>query len=319
MSNPCDRIVFLGTPDFAAAALLALIEQGENVVAVVTQPDRPRGRSKRLEPPAVKVLATEHNIPVYQPERIREPDFVEVFSSLDADLGVVAAYGQILPESILNAPTHGCVNIHASLLPLYRGASPIQRAIVDGHKETGITIMQMDVGLDTGPMLLQVAEPIHQDDTASSLHDRLALLGGAAMLDALARLRAGTLEAEEQDDEKASYASLLKKSDGLISWDAPAEAVYNHVRGLYPWPGAQTAYQGLRLKVFPLADFSNEAVAGNPDPGTIVSVEKDALVVACNPGSVRVRELQLEGKKRLPVEDLLRGFVMEEGKRLEQP
>jgi methionyl-tRNA formyltransferase len=319
LSKPCDRIVFLGTPDFAAEALRSLIARGENVVAVITQPDRPRGRSKRLEPPAVKVLASSHNIPVYQPERIRDPGFQETFSGLKADLGVVAAYGQILPKSLLDAPTHGCINIHASLLPLYRGASPIQRAIIDGHSETGITIMQMDVGLDTGPMLLQVTEPIHKDDTAATLHDRLAALGGTAMVDALGRLRAGTLQAEGQDDEKASYASLLKKSDGRICWDASAEVVYNHVRGLFPWPGAQTTYEGARLKVFPLTGFSMDMVEGNPRPGTLLSVEEDALVVACNPGSVRIRELQLEGRKRLLVQDLLRGFSMEEGGCLEGP
>jgi methionyl-tRNA formyltransferase len=306
------RTVFMGTPEFALATLEGLFDFGLNLVGVYTQPDRPAGRGNKLTPPPVKVLAKSRGVPVFQPARLRAPEVVEGLRQLAPDLIVVVAYGQILPKSVLEIPKFGCINVHASLLPAYRGAAPINQAIVDGRTETGITTMLMDVGLDTGDMLVKKTTAIGPFETAGELHDRLALFGREAMEETLRQLCAGTLHPEKQDDTLSSYAPMLKKEDGRIDWRRSAAELHNQVRGLDPWPGAYTCLDGEVLKIARTAPE-----AGGGEPGVIVSADPDGVRVACAGGVLKIGELQLPGKKRLPAAEFLRGRPIPPGTRLE--
>nr|WP_305042950.1 methionyl-tRNA formyltransferase [Geoalkalibacter sp.] len=305
------RTVFMGTPEFALASLQGLIDFGLPLVGVYTQPDRPKGRGKQLAPPPVKELALARGIPVFQPLKLRRPEVVEELRGLAPDLIVVVAYGQILPQSVLDIPRFGCINVHASLLPRHRGAAPINKAILDGDAETGITTMLMDVGLDTGDMLVKRATPIGSDETAGELHDRLARLGRETLEETLRRLCAGTLQPEKQDDGLSTYAPMLKKEDGLIDWSRDARALHNQVRGLDPWPGAYTLLDG---EVLRLAATGVEE--GGGEPGMVVGADASGVRVACGSGVLRVGALQLPGRKRLAAADFLRGTPLAVGTKL---
>jgi methionyl-tRNA formyltransferase len=307
------RTVFMGTPDFALQTLQGLIDAGCNMVGVYTQPDRPKGRGKQLAAPPVKELAQKYDIPVYQPLKLRQPEAVTELKALAPDLIVVVAYGQILPKSVLDIPAHGCINVHASLLPKYRGAAPINKAIIDGETETGITTMYMDVGLDTGDMLVKKTLTIGADETAGELHDRLASLGRETMEETLQQLCSGTLQRQVQDDAQSTYASMMKKEDGRIDWSRSAREIHNHVRGLDPWPGAYTTLKGELLK---LAGTRPEETAGG-EPGAVIEADKEGVCVACGIGSLRIQQLQLAGRKRLAAADFLRGCALQVGERLE--
>jgi len=306
------RTVFMGTPEFALATLEGLLDFGLNLVGVYTQPDRPSGRGKKLTPPPVKVLAESRGLPVFQPQKLRAPEVVAELQALAPDLVVVVAYGQILPKSVLDIPRYGCINVHASLLPAYRGAAPINKAIVDGRAETGITTMLMDVGLDTGDMLVKKATSIAPRETAGELHDRLASLGREAMEETLRQLCAGTLRPQKQDDALSCYAPMLKKEDGRIDWGRSAAEIHNQVRGLDPWPGAYTHLDGEVLKV-----AATTPEAGEGAPGTVIAAGPDGVRVACGSGVLNVGALQLPGKKRLPAAEFLRGRTLLPGTRLE--
>ncbi len=302
------RTVFMGTPEFALPPLEGLIAAGVNLVGVYTQPDRPKGRGKKLTASPVKKLALEHDIPVYQPQKLRDPVAVEELRALQPDLIIVVAYGQILPKSVLEIPKYHCINIHASLLPKYRGAAPINKAIIDGETETGVTTMLMDVGLDTGAMLVKMSLPIAADETAGKLHDRLSLLGRKAMEETLHQVCMETLDPIEQDDELSCYAPMMKKEDGLIDWQQSATAIHNQVRGLDPWPAAHTLLIGDVLKI---ADTSVEDGVGAP--GTVVSADKTGVRVACGEGILNIGELQLPGKKRLSAANFISGKALISG------
>lgn len=302
------RIIFMGTPAFAVPTLQMLIDRGEEVVAVVTQPDRPKGRGQQTQAPPVKELARKYDIPVIQPLKVRSPEVIEEIRSYAPDLIVVIAFGQILPKALLEIPRHGCINVHASLLPRYRGAAPLNWCIINGEQETGITTMLMDVGLDTGDMLLKQAIPIHPDEDASSLHDRLSALGAETMAQTLDLLAKGELVPEKQDDSLTCYAPLLKKELGEINWDNEPVVISNLVRGVTPWPGAYTWLDGRMLKVYRV-----RVAAGDGVPGTVLSAGKNGLEIACKGGSVIIDELQLEGKKRLAAADFLAGYKIPPG------
>lgn len=302
------RIIFMGTPEFACPTLNKLIGRGENVIAVVTQPDRPKGRGQKLVPPPVKVIAEERGIPVLQPLKVRAPEVIDQIRALNPDLIVVVAFGQILPQSLLDIPQHGCINIHASLLPRYRGAAPLNWCLINGEAETGITTMMMDAGLDTGDMLIKRSIPIGPDEDAQSLHDRLSLLGAETIDETLDRLLAGTLTREKQDDALTCYAPMLKKEDGLIDWKREPQQIKNLVRGFTPWPGAYTSLDGKTLKFYKVS-----VTDGGGAPGEIIAAGKDGIDVACGSGCLRIEELQLEGRKRLSAADFLAGFRLEPG------
>ena len=318
------RIVFMGTPDFSVPALKALVEAGHQVIAVVTQPDKPKGRGKEVQMTPVKIQAMEYGIPVYQPARVREASFVEVLQGLEVDVYVVIAFGQLLPKAVLELPKYGCINIHASLLPKYRGAAPIQWCVIDGERETGITTMMMDVGLDTGDMLEKTVIPIEEKETGGSLHDKLSLAGGALILSTLKKLEEGTLVRTPQTDEGTCYAKLLTKSLGDIDWNQSAVSIERLIRGLNPWPSAYTLWNGKTIKIWS-ADVTTgrEAAAflsesGLPSetgitPGTVVCSDKHSLVVCTGDGLLSVRELQMEGKKRMDTPAFLRGYPIPEG------
>lgn len=318
------RIVFMGTPDFSVPALKALVEAGHQVIAVVTQPDKPKGRGKEVQMTPVKIQAMEYGIPVYQPAKVREASFVEVLQGMEADVYVVIAFGQLLPKAVLELPKYGCINIHASLLPKYRGAAPIQWCVIDGERETGITTMMMDVGLDTGDMLEKTAIPIEEKETGGSLHDKLSLAGGALILSTLKKLEEGTLVRTPQTDEGTCYAKMLTKSLGDIDWNQSAVSIERLIRGLNPWPSAYTLWNGKTIKIWS-ADVTTgrEAAAflsesGVPSetgitPGTVVCSDKHSLVVCTGDGLLSVRELQMEGKKRMDTPAFLRGYPIPEG------
>ena len=295
------KLVFAGTPDFARASLEALVGSGRKPVAVYTQPDRPAGRGKKLTASPVKHCAIGHGIPVYQPATLRDAAAVEELRALQPDLLVVAAYGLILPQSVLDIPTHGCLNVHASILPRWRGAAPIQAAILSGDRETGISLMRMTAGLDCGPVFHIAALDIGPDETAGELHDRLAALGASVLVERLDDIVAGRLDAVEQDDTLATYAPKIDKRDAEIDWRLPAEAVARRVRAYNPFPGAFThcgseiARDGLRLKIWRAA-----ATDGTGAPGEVLRFDADAVVVACGEGALQLLELQLPGKRRAP-------------------
>jgi len=298
------RLVFAGTPDFAATALKALLETDHEVVGVYSQPDRPSGRGRKLTPSPVKQVALDAGIPVFQPQTLKTPEAREQLTALNADVMVVAAYGLILPRAILDIPRHGCLNIHASLLPRWRGAAPIQRAIAAGDRQTGITIMQMDAGLDTGDMLLKLTTPITESDTGGSLHDRLADLGGDAIIDALAGIIEGTLRPTPQDDAQACYASKLSKEEGQIDWTEDATAINRKIRAFNPWPGTYTDAGDLRIR---LHESEVIDITSDRHPGTVVARSREGIDIACGLDVLRITRLQLPGSRAQSVNDLING------------
>ena len=304
------KIVFMGTPDFSVGALEALVEAGHEVVAVVTQPDKPKGRGKEMQQTPVKECALKYNIPVFQPVKIKTPEAVEVLKGYEADLFVVAAFGQILSKEILDMPKYGCVNIHASLLPKYRGAAPIQWAILDGEKETGVTIMQMNEGLDTGDMLTKVVVPIEDTDTGESLFDKLAKAGAELMVETIPEIEAGTLQPQPQDDTMSTYAKMIKKEMGLIDWNKEAVVLERLVRGMNSWPSAYTHFNGKTLKVWEAIVEKNEAAEA---PGTVVEVTKNEIKVQTGKDLLVLKQIQLEGKKRMDTAAFLLGYKVEKG------
>ena len=304
------RLVFMGTPDFAVPSLKALINSRDDLVAVVTQPDRPKGRGRTLTQSPVKELAEKHKIVVIQPPKAKEEAFIETLQKLSPDLIVVVAYGHILPKSILDIPSLGCINVHASLLPKYRGASPINWAIIEGEAETGVTTMLMDEGLDTGDILLTEKTGIDKEDTYENLRKKLSLLGADVILKTIESMKEGTLKPVPQRDADASYASILKKGDGLINWNSAAEKINNIVRGLNPWPGTVTNWRGKRLKILSghiLSDVPKDA------PGTIIRKDINGIEVATGKGVFLITKLQPENKKAMEARDFLKGYDIEEG------
>lgn len=293
------RIVFAGTPEFAAQHLQALLDAGRQIVAVYTQPDRPAGRGQKLMPSPVKQLALQHSIPVYQPQTLRDPAAQAELAALNADLMVVVAYGLILPQAVLDLPRLGCINSHASLLPRWRGAAPIQRAIQAGDGESGVTVMRMEAGLDTGPMLLKVRTPISAEDTGGSLHDRLAMLGSQAVVDAVATLEAGEVPGEVQDDSLATYAHKLNKDEARLDWSRPAAGLERLIRAFHPWPICHSSLDGAVLKIHAAA-----LGEGQGRPGEILAASRDGLLVACSEGALLLKRLQLPGGKPLSFADL---------------
>lgn len=308
------RLVFMGTPDFAAGALEALIKAGHEIVLAVTQPDKPKGRSGQLMPTPVKACALEHRIQVFQPERIKRPEAVEELTKYPADAFVVAAFGQILSQEILDMPPYGCLNVHASLLPKYRGASPIQHVILNGEEKTGITIMQMNAGLDTGDILWQREMSISDEDTYQSLEEALMKLGGETIVEALELLQAGKLTPVAQTEEESCYAPLIKKEMGKLDFSRDAISLDRMIRGMNPWPSAYTTLHGKQLKIWrakPCGDAQAQGV-----PGEITGVAKTGFSVQTGKGTLEITEVQLEGKKRMNCRDFLLGVQLKEGDRL---
>ena len=304
------NIVFMGTPDFSVPCLKRLIDDGHNVQAVFTQPDRPKGRGNHLAPPPVKEIALQHGIPVYQPERLRKSDALEVLKEISPQLIIVVAYGQILPQSIIELPQYGCINIHASLLPRYRGAAPIQWCVLNGEKKSGVTSMQMDAGLDTGDMLLSAECEIGENDTAEDLHDRLSVLGAEVMSKTIDLLERGELNPVKQDDSLSNYAPMLTKELCPIDWTESAQQVHNKVRGLYSWPCATAELDGRTIKIH------KTRLCGkvNGKAGQVVESGKK-LIVACGDGQgVEIVTLQAQGKKAMSAQDYMRGNPIEKGK-----
>lgn len=307
------RIVFMGTPDFSVPTLKALVEAGHDVAAVVTQPDKPKGRGKEMQMTPVKVQAMEYKIPVYQPVKVRDQAFVEVLRELEADAFVVIAFGQILPKAVLDLPRYGCVNVHASLLPKYRGAAPIQWCVIDGEKETGITTMMMDVGLDTGDMLEKVVIPIDEKETGGSLHDKLSLAGGSLILSTLRKLEEGTAVRTPQTEEGTCYAKMLTKSLGDIDWNQDAVSIERLIRGLNPWPSAYTMWNGKTIKIWAADVIKDEAPANSLPCGGVALSDRHCLAVRTGDGLLSIKELQMEGKKRMDIEAFLRGYPIPAG------
>ena len=304
------RIVFMGPPDFAVPTLTALIEGGHEVVAVVTQPDKPKGRGKEVQFSPVKETALAHGIPVFQPRRVRDPECVEELGKYRADVMVVIAFGQILPKEILEMTPYGCINVHASLLPKYRGAAPIQWAVIDGEPVSGVTTMQMDEGLDTGDMLLKTEVALDEKETGGSLHDKLASAGAKLCVRTLKELEAGRLVPEKQGESPTAYARMLDKKLGAIDWTRSACSIERLVRGLNPWPSAYTDWNGKTMKIWE-ADVT-EAESGQT-PGTVVAVQKNSFSVQTGKGQLVVKALQIPGKKRMDTGAFLRGYTLEEG------
>lgn len=309
------RIVFMGTPEFAVPSLEALLISADQVVGIVTQPDRPKGRGQQLSFSPVKVIAQREGLPLLQPTKMKDPGFMAELSGWKPDVIAVAAFGRILPPAILSLPPRGCINVHGSLLPKYRGAGPIQWALINGETETGITTMLMDEGMDTGAMLLQASMAINPDDTAGSLSARLAEIGGRLLVDTLARLKAGTLTPRPQDHSQATLAPLLKKEDGAINWAMPALSIANRIRGLTPWPGAFTFLNTDRWTICRAAVIS-EATA--LPPGQIMALRKDAIHVATGQGVLAIHELQPANSRRMPAAQYLAGHPLQVGMQLDQ-
>lgn len=317
------KIIYMGTPDFAVGPLEAMIQAGHEILLVVTQPDKKKGRGKELQLTPVKECALKHGIEVFQPVKIKTEEAIETLRKYDADIFVVAAFGQILSEEILNMPKYGCVCIHASLLPKYRGAAPIQWAIIDGEKETGVTLMQMDAGIDTGDMMMKAVVPIAEKETGETLHDKLSEAGSSLIVKALDLMEKGEITLEKQDDSQSCYAKMLTKDLGHIDWSKSAVEIERLIRGLNSWPSAYTSFQGKTLKIWE-ADVLEESdaryqelVAANKNalsnPGTVVAVTKDEIIIACGSGMLILKELQLEGKKRMTTKEFLLGRSMETG------
>ena len=296
------RIVFAGTPEFASAHLQAILDSEHEVIAVYSQPDRPAGRGQKLKPSPVKELALKHDIPVYQPKSLRNEEAQKELADLNADLMVVVAYGLILPQEVLDTPKYGCINVHGSILPRWRGAAPIQRAIEAGDKESGVTIMQMDIGLDTGDMLIKACCPINEEDKASDLHDRLIEVGRPALIEAMDAISEGTIKAEKQNDDDACYAHKMSKEEAQLDWNKAAAQLDCQVRAFNPWPVTTTKLDDLGIRI-----WEAETVAEHSDqePGTLVRADKNGLDIACASGILRVTKLQLAGSRAMGVQDLL--------------
>ena len=303
-------MIFMGTPDFAVCTLEALIKAGHEVTCVVTQPDRQRGRGKDLTQSPVKECALKYGIPVFQPQRIKDPEAVKELRKYEADIFVVAAFGQILSEEILNMPKFGCINVHASLLPHLRGAAPIQWSILNGDRKTGVTIQQMEKGLDTGDILLADKIPIDENETGDSLFDKLMKLGAELVVRVLPMIEQGTVLAQKQDESEATYAAKITKDMGLIDWNDDAEKIARYVRGLNSWPSAYTYKDGKMMKI-----WRAEAVPGNKNisAGQVIDVRDDSFDVSTGDGALRIYELQIEGKKRMSAADFMRGSKIETG------
>lgn len=305
------KIIFMGTPDFAAASLEALIDSRHEIQAVVTQPDKPKGRKGELTPSPVKVIAKREGIKVYQPLKVRDEEFVKTLRAYNPDVMVVVAFGQIIPLSILKMPKYGCVNIHGSLLPKYRGAAPIQWAVLDGEKETGITTILMDEGIDTGDILLKKTIKIEADETSGSLFDKLMALGAKTILETLDELEKGNLTPTKQGESPTAYAKMLTKAMGLIDFTRPAKELDCFVRGMDPWPSAYTLLSGKTLKLWKV-----RAVEGGGKAGSVIEIGKESFTVACGEGAIEVLEVQLEGKKRMSAGDFLKGSTLNIGQEL---
>lgn len=305
------KIIFMGTPDFAAASLEALIASRHEIQAVVTQPDKPKGRKGELTPPPVKVIAKREGIKVYQPLKVRDEEFVKTLRAYNPDVMVVVAFGQIIPLSILQMPKYGCVNIHGSLLPKYRGAAPIQWAVLDGEKETGITTILMDEGIDTGDILLKKTIKIDTDETSGSLFDKLMALGAETILETLDELEKGSLTPTKQGESPTAYAKMLTKAMGLIDFTKPAKELDCFVRGMDPWPSAYTLLAGKTLKLWKV-----RAVEGGGKAGSVIDIDKESFTIACGEGAIEVLEVQLEGKKRMSAGDFLKGSTLNIGQEL---
>lgn len=303
------KVIFMGTPDFAVGTLEAIIEAGHEVVLVVTQPDKPRGRSGALQFTPVKECAVAHGIEVFQPTKIRLEENVEYLRKYEADIAVVAAFGQILPQSILDMPKYGCINVHASLLPKYRGAAPIQWAVINGDPVTGVTIQQMDIGVDTGDIVAIREVPISEEETGGGLFDKLAVVGAELCVEAMESIENGTATRTPQNHEEATHVSMISKEFGIIDWKKSAVEIERLIRGLNPWPSAYTKLDGKTFKI-----WSAKVVSDNTDKaaGTIVRVAKDALEVQTGDGVLSLLEVQLEGKKRMEIDAFLRGYAVQE-------
>ncbi len=304
------KVIYMGTPDFAVGALEAIIEAGHEVLEVVTQPDKPKGRSGALSPSPVKECALSHNIPVFQPVKIKEASAVAHLKELDADIYVVAAFGQILSQEILDIPRFGCINIHASLLPKYRGASPIQAALLEGDPETGVTIMQMNAGMDTGDILFMKTLEITREDNAETLFDRLSALGASMAVKVLPMIERGEAKPIPQKEELATYTKKITKEMGWIRWERSASELQHLIQGMTPWPSAYTRMNGKILKIWKAYACEKSTDA---EPGTIIEVTKDRILVQTGQGSLEVLELQLEGKKRMAAADFIRGHQIQAG------
>lgn len=305
------KIVFMGTPDFSVPCLNALIENGHEVVLVVTQADKPKGRGHKLTPPPVKECAVKHGIPVYQPASMKSDEVFEVLKEANADIFIVVAYGKILPGRILNLPPYGCVNVHASLLPKYRGAAPIQWSIINGETKTGVTTMQMDEGLDTGDMLMKIEVPIAPDETGEALHDKLSLAGKDVLIKTLTALQAGTLQPQKQNDAESCYASMIDKQLAKIDFSKSADEICCLIRAMNSYPYAQTFYEGKLLKIVKATPVkSNNLTSKN---GAITDVKVNGFTIKCGNGAVFVTEIQMEGKRKMPVSEYVKGNTITVG------
>ena len=303
------RIVFMGTPEFAAASLEQLLTTRHEVVGVFTQPDKPKGRGYKLVPPPVKELALAHQIPVFQPQKMRDGQALEILQQLQPELIAVVAYGKLLPKEILELPKYGCINVHASLLPKYRGAAPIQWAVIDGEEETGVTTMYMAEGLDTGDVIDTAVIKLDEKETGGSLFDKLAIEGGKLIVETLSKLENGTATRTPQDDEKSSYAGKITKELGQIDFTKPAVTIERLIRGLNPWPSAYTTLDGKAMKVW---DATVEEGNVTEQPGEIVEIEKHYIKVATGENYLKINEIQLAGKKRMPMDAFLNGYSIKE-------
>ncbi len=304
------KVVFMGTPDFAVPVLEALVADGQQVSLVVTQPDRVKGRGREVAMSPVKQCALVHDIPVFQPQRVKTPEAVERLRQEQPDIIIVAAYGQILSTEILTMPKYGCVNVHASLLPKYRGAAPIQWAVINGEKKSGVTIMQMDAGLDTGDIILQEEIELDPKETGESLYEKLSAMGGPLLLKAMKQIEEGTATREKQSDAVSTYARILKREMGLIRWDSSAVSIERLIRGMNSWPSAFTHFHGKLLKIWD-ADVVLKKASGTP--GMITGSDKEAIYVNTGDQILALKEVQLEGKKRMPVKDFLLGCDIKDG------
>jgi methionyl-tRNA formyltransferase len=312
------RIVYFGTPEFAVPTLTRLLASRHAVCGVVTQPDRPRGRGQKVSDSPIKRVALEHGVPVFQPQRLRDEGVLDIIGGWRPDLGVVAAYGKLLPETLLHLPPHGMINVHASLLPAYRGAAPVHRAVIDGASETGVTIIRLVKALDAGNMLATVSRPIGPDETSDVVERDLAEMGATLLLDVVEQIVSGTVQEERQDDSAATYAARLTKEEGLIDWTLPAPSIHNRVRGLYPWPHAYSHLEGARVIV--LKTRVQPETGGGAQPGTVIAVRRDAIDVATGrDGRLAIEHVQPEGRRPMSVRDFLASRPLHPGARFGSP
>ncbi|MDA3845480.1 MAG: methionyl-tRNA formyltransferase [Vallitaleaceae bacterium] len=306
------KVIFMGTPDFAVSILQGLIDSNHELLGVITQPDRPKGRGKQVAMPPIKLLATEHNIPIFQPKKVKDSEFVSIIEVLNPDIIIVAAFGQILSQRILDIPRYGCINVHGSLLPLYRGAAPIQWAIINNDRVSGVTIQQMVYALDEGDIILKEEVVLDSNETGGSLHDRLSLISTSLVLETLKRLELDAITRIKQDESAATYAPMLNKALGHINWKDDAERIECLIRGLNPWPSAYTFYNSQMLKIWE-ADVIRNQDSGDSPSGSVVFNSSNNLVVACGQDLLSLKTIQLQGKKRMAASDFLRGHVIPEG------